>query len=40
MGIGKVYDDPQFRYVDSYSKRRILRLTDYLGHSHHFYFTL
>ncbi|MFN2229639.1 MAG: oligogalacturonate lyase family protein [Anaerolineae bacterium] len=39
MGKGRVYQDPQFRYLDSYSEREILRLTDYLGHSSHFYFT-
>lgn len=39
MGKGQVYDDPKFRYVDSHSNRQILRLTDYLGHSNHFYFT-
>jgi oligogalacturonide lyase len=39
MGKGQTYHDPQFRYVDSYSEREILRLTDYLGHSSHFYFT-
>ncbi len=39
MGKGRVYDDPKFRYIDSYSNREILRLTDYLGHSNHFYFT-
>ena len=40
MPKGQTYHDPQFRYVDSYSGREILRLTDYLGHSNHFYFTL
>ena len=39
MTKGKTYQDPQFRYVDSHSKREILRLTDYMGHSNHFYFT-
>jgi len=39
MGKGQVFRDPPFEYVDSYSGRRIRRLTDYLGHSHHFYFT-
>ena len=39
MGKGQVYDDPKFRYIDSFSNREILRLTDYLGHSNHFYFT-
>ena len=39
MSKGKVYRDPQFRYIDNVSGREICRLTDYLGHSHHFYFT-
>ncbi|MGA1199744.1 MAG: oligogalacturonate lyase family protein, partial [Candidatus Latescibacterota bacterium] len=39
MGKGRVYDDPKFSYTDSYSGREIHRLTDYLGHSNHFYFT-
>jgi oligogalacturonide lyase len=39
MGKGKEYHDPQFRYVDSYSGREVLQLTDYMGHSNHFYFT-
>ena len=39
MGKGRVYDDPQFRYTDGYSNREVLRLTDYLGHSNHLYFT-
>ena len=39
MSKGRVYHDPQYRYEDSYSHREILRLTDYLGHSSHFYFT-
>ena len=39
MGKGQEWRDPPFEYVDSYSGRRIRRLTDYLGHSHHFYFT-
>jgi len=39
MGKGKVYHDPQFRYIDSYSNREVLQLTNYLGHSNHFYFT-
>jgi len=36
---GRVYKDAQFRYTDAYSGREIVRLTDYLGHSNHFYFT-
>jgi oligogalacturonide lyase len=39
MSKGRVYHDPQFCYIDSYSGREIIRLTDYLGHSNHFYFT-
>ncbi|MCA9893017.1 MAG: PD40 domain-containing protein [Anaerolineae bacterium] len=39
MSKGRVYDDPQFRYTDAYSGREVIRLTDYLGHSNHFYFT-
>ncbi len=39
MSKGRVYHDPQFRYVDSYSKRPIVQLTNYLGHSNHLYFT-
>ena len=39
MGVGRVDHDPQFRYVDPNSGREELRLTDYLGHSNHPYFT-
>ena len=39
MGKGKTYQDTQFRYIDSHSKREVVRLTDYRGHSHHMYFT-
>jgi len=39
MSKGTTYHDEQFRYTDPYSGREILRLTDYLGHSNHFYFT-
>ena len=39
MGKGQVYHDPKFTYADTYSNRNIQRLTDYLGHSNHFYFT-
>ena len=39
MSKGKTYQDSQFRYEDAYSGREIVRLTDYLGHSSHFYFT-
>ncbi len=39
MGKGQVFHDPQFRYTDTFSGREIHRLTDYLGHSNHLYFT-
>ncbi|MGC9395504.1 MAG: oligogalacturonate lyase family protein [Anaerolineae bacterium] len=39
MTKGRTYQDPQFRYIDQYSNREILQLTNYLGHSNHFYFT-
>ncbi|MBT3604069.1 MAG: oligogalacturonide lyase [Candidatus Latescibacteria bacterium] len=39
MGKGRVHHDPKFSYTDSYSGREVHRLTDYLGHSNHFYFT-
>jgi oligogalacturonide lyase len=39
MTKGRIYHDPQFRYVDRHSGREVLRMTDYLGHSNHFYFT-
>ncbi|HHE72571.1 MAG TPA: oligogalacturonide lyase, partial [Chloroflexi bacterium] len=39
MTKGRVYEDPQCRYVDSHSGREIWQLTDYLGHSNHLYFT-
>ncbi|MFN2285722.1 MAG: oligogalacturonate lyase family protein, partial [Anaerolineae bacterium] len=39
MTKGRTYHDPQFRYIDQYSNREILQLTNYLGHSNHFYFT-
>ena len=39
MGKGKTYQDTQFRYIDSHSEREVVRLTDYLGHSNHLYFT-
>ncbi|NKB70674.1 MAG: oligogalacturonide lyase [Candidatus Latescibacteria bacterium] len=39
MPKGQIYSDPQFAYTDNYSGRKIQRLTDYLGHSNHFYFT-
>lgn len=39
MSKGRVYQDKQFRYTDAYSGREVIQLTDYLGHSNHFYFT-
>jgi oligogalacturonide lyase len=39
VGKGKIFHDTPFTYTDQYSEREIQRLTDYLGHSHHFYFT-
>ena len=39
MGKGQVFQDAPFTYEDHVSGRPIRRLTDYLGHSHHFYFT-
>jgi len=39
MAKGTIYHDPSFRYIDEYSKREVVQLTDYLGHSNHFYFT-
>lgn len=39
MGKGRVYRDQVFQYADSHSGREMLRLTDYLGHSNHLYFT-
>ncbi|MBN1312601.1 MAG: PD40 domain-containing protein [Anaerolineae bacterium] len=39
MSKGKIYQDPQFKYIDSYSEREVVQLTNYLGHSHHLYFT-
>jgi oligogalacturonide lyase len=39
MTKGRVFQDPQFRYEDAHSGREIWRLTDYLGHSSHLYFT-
>jgi oligogalacturonide lyase len=39
MSKGRVYHDPPFRYHDSYSGREVMRLTHYLGHSNHLYFT-
>jgi oligogalacturonide lyase len=39
MAKGSIYKGEQFRYVDSYSGREVVQLTDYLGHSNHPYFT-
>jgi oligogalacturonide lyase len=39
MSKGSVYEDPIFDYEDPCSGRKVVRLTDYLGHSNHFYFT-
>jgi oligogalacturonide lyase len=39
MGKGRVYRDRPFRYRDRHSGREVRRLTDYLGHSSHLYFT-
>ena len=38
-GKGRVYQDEPFRYTDRHSGRAVVRLTDYLGHSNHLYFT-
>ena len=39
MSKGRIYEDRMFQYEDPYSGRTITRLTDYLGHTNHFYFT-
>jgi oligogalacturonide lyase len=39
MSKGRIFQDPQFHYIDSVSNREILQLTNYLGHSNHLYFT-
>jgi oligogalacturonide lyase len=39
MTKGRSFQDPQFRYEDAYSGREVWRLTDYMGHSNHLYFT-
>lgn len=39
MSKGQQFHDQQIRYTDPYSGRQVLRLTDYLGHSNHLYFT-
>ncbi len=35
----QIFHDTQFRYIDAYSGREVHQLTNYLGHSNHFYFT-
>ncbi len=39
MTKGRITQDPQFRYIDQYSGREIVQLTQYLGNSNHLYFT-
>ena len=39
MSKGRVCSDAVYEYTDPHSGRKITRLTDYLGHSNHFYFT-
>ncbi len=39
MYKGYVYEDETFQYEDKYSGCQVTRLTDYLGHSNHLYFT-
>jgi oligogalacturonide lyase len=39
MGKGRVYQDERSTYIDSYSDREVVQLTNYLGHSNHLYFT-
>jgi oligogalacturonide lyase len=39
MSKGQQFQDPQLRYIDAYSGRPVVRLTDYLCHSNHLYFT-
>ncbi|MCK6579346.1 MAG: oligogalacturonate lyase family protein [Anaerolineae bacterium] len=39
MAKGQTYHDPQFAYIDAYSGREVIQLTDFLGHSNHPYFT-
>jgi oligogalacturonide lyase len=38
-GKVSVYHEPAFQYTDEYSSRTIERLTDYLGHTNHLYFS-
>ncbi|WP_165971903.1 oligogalacturonate lyase family protein [Paenibacillus piri] len=39
MGVGRIWKDEVFRYKDPVSGRTVTKLTNYLGHSHHLYFT-
>ena len=39
MPKGSVFEDGAFEYVDRFSGCRVRRLTHYLGHSSHLYFT-
>jgi hypothetical protein len=39
MTVGRIWKDETFRYQDPHSGREIVRLTNYLGHSNHLYFT-
>ncbi len=39
MYQGYVFDDKPFQYKDKFSGCRVTRLTDYMGHSNHLYFT-
>lgn len=39
MGVGKIFKDEVFTYVDKYSGRTVRQLTDYAGHSNQLYFT-
>ena len=39
MSKGRIYQDKQFRYTDAYSGREVIQLSNYLGHTNHFYFT-
>ncbi len=39
MAKGMIYTGESFSYIDDYSGRTVTRLTNYLGHSHHLYFT-
>ena len=39
MHKGYIFEDEPFQYQDAYSGCQVTRLTDYLGHSNHLYFT-